>query len=294
MPRPVYLRSLSCLSAAAPGPPPLAAAELPAGASLPAAGWIHPMPRPAGPRVPRFGRLDRLAQLGLLVACEAVATAGAPPLRDAQPPAGIALGTWYGSHLSNELFWRGQRGPTGPSPAIFAYTLPSAAAAEVSMHFGLKGPSLTLTGAADSGLCAFAVAAAQVAGGWASGMLAAAADVLSPSLLCARAEAGGLEEGAACALLDAEPAGALARLAGAGQASGAGAGERALAAALERAGLARAELRRVLGPAEVREASGLAAAPLLAAAAPLLAGELPLLLLAGDDRSATALCWTVR
>jgi hypothetical protein len=292
MPRPTYLRSLSCLTAGEPCPPPLAAAELPAGVSLPAAGWIHPMPRPGGPRVPRFGRLDRLAQLGLLVACDAVAKAGAPALRDARPPAGVAVGTWYGSHLSNELFWRGQRGPTGPSPAIFAYTLPSAAAAEVSMHFGLKGPSLTLTGAADSGLAAFAAAAAQVAQGSASSMLAAAADVLSPTLLCARAE-DRLDEGAACALLDAEPAGALARLAGAGQASGAGAVESALAAALERGGLRRADLRCVIGPAEVRSSRGLGAAPLLAAAAPLLAGELPLLLLAGDDRSATALCWTV-
>ena len=75
----------------------------------------------------------------------------------------MALGTRYGSHLSNELFWRGQRGPTGPSPALFAYTLPSAAAAEISMHFGLTGPLLTFAGGADSGLAALGAAADCVA-----------------------------------------------------------------------------------------------------------------------------------
>ena len=309
---PVYVRAITCLTPAGfdvvsspAGPmcsPPLAAPELPPSPGWPPAGWINPVPRIEGTRLPRFGRLDRLAQLGLLVACKVVERAGGATLPEAEAAAGVALGTHYGSHLTNELFWRSQRGPAGPSPALFAYTLPSAAAAEIAMHFGLTGPALTVAGAADSGLAALAAAAGCIASGAASRMLVVAVDVLSPSLLSAReGEEEPLEEGAFCAWLDSRSENALARLVGVAQLSGADARKRCLAVALEQAGLRRADLRVLLtrrspgrevdrGWSGYSEPRGLGAAPLLAGAPALRRGELPLLVVAEGASSATALC----
>jgi hypothetical protein len=140
-------------------------------------------------------------------------------------------------------------------------------------------------------------------------MVAGAADVLSAALLLSRPDEG-LTEGAAFALLDCEPGPALARLAGVGQASGAGAERRAVQAALAQAGLELSGLTVLLAASEVEEVRaerggavlpalrrypeglGMAAAPLLASLGPLQGGELPCLVLAGDRRGATALCWT--
>jgi len=251
------------------------------------------------------------------VACEAAA-----PLPADSERAGIALGTACGSHLSNELYWRGARGPAGPSPSIFAYTLPSAATAEASMALALKGPTLTLASGRCSGVAALIEASSSLAAGACDWMLAGAVDVLSPTLLLARegdlalhrgasggreqgdltpprGASGGREQGevlaeaAALAVLDHAREGAVARVAGAGQAHGEHAVERAVAAALERSGLAAGALRRradgsggglVLGDAQ-------AAAPLLEAWAALAAGELPCLVLGADARGgAAALC----
>jgi 3-oxoacyl-[acyl-carrier-protein] synthase II len=248
--------------------------------------------------------MDRLSQIALFAAVEAVEESGI----GAEIPterAGVALGTSHGAHLSNELFWRGARGPGGASPALFAYTLPSAAAGEIAIHLGLRGPSLTLVQGRGGGLSALAQAADLVAAGTADFMLAGAADVLSLTLLRSQTESAEpvLAEGASFAVLAPRPGPApVARFAGTGQAWGESALTEAVAAALAQAGLRSGQIRVRLGTGTGDRllggdmalvlGDGQAAAPLLqlclAAAGPEF---LPCLIAARDESGlAEALC----
>lgn len=222
-----------------------------AGRQIPTApaGWIEPIPRPdrwsarRTERKLRFGRLDRLAQLALVAAHQAAA-AGDPP-----PPAescGITLGTAFGAHLTNERFQLGleREGASGASPALFTFTLPSAATGEICIQLGLKGAATTMTQGLGAGLAALASAAGMVRQGRALWMLAGGVDVLSPTLL--RSYEGSrypLAEGAAFVTLVPTPRGALARVAAAAHTFGEEARRRAVELALEQAGLVDEQLR---------------------------------------------------
>jgi 3-oxoacyl-(acyl-carrier-protein) synthase len=90
----------------------------------------------------RFGRLDLQSQLALL----AVASL---KIDFAQWPAdriGICLAASAGSLTTDFNFWQGRHNAGGPSPTLFAYTLPSAAVGEIAIHFGLTGPNLCFVG----------------------------------------------------------------------------------------------------------------------------------------------------
>lgn len=220
------------------GPP----AELRADHALPEAGWLDPIPRPAQwlGRPVRFPRLDRLTRLALVSAHMAVEPL-APAILE-QGPGGVALGTAFGSHLANEQFNAGlvREGAQGASPALFAYTLPSSAAGEISIHLGLKGAIITLSQGASAGLSALAAAADQVDRGEVQWMVAGGADSLSPTLVRARAEqAHLLAEGAAFLVVGKDPSPSSARVAGWSRATGQGAAQRATAQALQQAGLHR-------------------------------------------------------
>ena len=97
---------------------------------------------PAARLGPRFGRLDLQSQLALLaVASLNVDFAALPPDRT-----GICLAASAGSLSTDVHFWKGRHGTGGPSPTLFAYTLPSAAAGEIAIHFRLTGPNLCFVG----------------------------------------------------------------------------------------------------------------------------------------------------
>jgi hypothetical protein len=222
----------------------LAGRELP----LTGAGWVDPIPKPEKwiGRPVRFARLDRLAQLSLVAAHQAAA--GAADLLERRERAGVALGTAFGSHLANEAFQMllEQAGPSGASPALFAYTLPSAAVGEISIHLGLKGPTLTLAHGIGSGLAVLEGASRLITRGEADWMLAGAADVLSPTLLRSVASHSVvLAEGAAFFALASERSGALARFAGSAQGIERDPA-RLLAEALEVASLSAADIKQHL------------------------------------------------
>lgn len=65
----------------------------------------------------------------------------------------LVLGSQLGCMASYEAFDNGMRRKT-PSPIAFTYALPSTAAAAVSIHFGIHGPLLTMSGGAEVGLAA--------------------------------------------------------------------------------------------------------------------------------------------
>lgn len=295
-----YIRSMGCLTPHGLGLPdpgvscPLRPAPAVGGRALPspAAGWIDPIPRPErwlGKRgTVRFGRLDRLTRLALVAANAAME--GAPPLSE---QAGLALGTAFGSHLANEAFQLAlERGPgEEASPTLFTYTLPSSSVGEISIHFGLKGPALTLTEGIGAGLAALGVAARVVEHGEARWMLSGAADTLGPSLLAVQPAPADppLAEGAAFVSLSGDGGGALARVAATAQGRGAGEVE---GIALERAGLTPDRLQGHLefwdagSPLAAAHGRSGAASALLGACASIRARRLPALITAVDPSGA--------
>jgi len=90
----------------------------------------------------RFGRLDLACQLALL----AVESLGIN--FDAQPRdrIGICLAARAGSLATDLEYWRDRDAVGGPSPTLFAYTLPSAAIGEIAIRHRLTGPNLCLVG----------------------------------------------------------------------------------------------------------------------------------------------------
>ncbi len=110
--------------------------------SIAAASMVTEADLPGARLGPRFGRLDLQSQLALLaVAALKVDFSAFPPDRIA-----LCLVASAGSLTTDINFWNGRSGVGGPSPTLFAYTLPSAAAGEIAIHFRLTGPNLCFVG----------------------------------------------------------------------------------------------------------------------------------------------------
>jgi 3-oxoacyl-(acyl-carrier-protein) synthase len=90
----------------------------------------------------RFGRLDLQSQLALLAVASLKINFAALPL----DRIGICLAASAGSLTTDFNFWKGRDSVGGPSPTLFAYTLPSAAVGEIAIHFGLTGQNLCFVG----------------------------------------------------------------------------------------------------------------------------------------------------
>ncbi len=190
---------------------------------MPAAGWIEHLEKPLcclGKPL-RFGRLDRLTQIAIIAAQAAIEESGCPPLDDDR--AGVVLGTAFGSHLTNETFQRliNQEGEEGASPALFPYTLPSAACGEISIYLGLKGVSATFAQGSGAGIAALQFASSLLAEKKMHWMLVGGVDVLSATRLLDYPAPAVSSEGGGFLVLSDQPSGAMARVAGAGQAFGA-------------------------------------------------------------------------
>lgn len=90
----------------------------------------------------RFRRLDLASQLALL-AVESLSVEFDALPRDR---IGICLGARMGSLAADFEFWHGRDAVGGPSPTLFAYTLPSAAMGEMAIRHRLTGPNLCMVG----------------------------------------------------------------------------------------------------------------------------------------------------
>jgi 3-oxoacyl-(acyl-carrier-protein) synthase len=91
---------------------------------------------------PRFGRLDLASQLALV----AVESLGIEFDKWPRERIGVCLSACAGSLSTDIEFWNGRDAVGGPSPTLFAYTLPSAAMGEVAIRHKLMGPNLCFTG----------------------------------------------------------------------------------------------------------------------------------------------------
>jgi 3-oxoacyl-(acyl-carrier-protein) synthase len=90
----------------------------------------------------RFGRLDLSSQLALL----AVESLGVDFGKFSRDRIAICLAASAGSLSTDFDFWAGRDAVGGPSPTLFAYTLPSAAIGEIAIRHRLTGPNLCFVG----------------------------------------------------------------------------------------------------------------------------------------------------
>jgi 3-oxoacyl-[acyl-carrier-protein] synthase II len=132
-------------------------------------------------RAPKLARMDRLCALALCAADAAILDAGVDPAGWDGDRTAIVVGTAFGCHATNEDYFRGLAGE-GPSPRLFAYTLPSSPAGEISIHFAARGPADTVAVGRHSGLEALERAFRLCASGRADRAIAVAADVATASL----------------------------------------------------------------------------------------------------------------
>jgi len=89
-------------------------------------------------------RTDRFTHLGVAAASQALKDAKLDTIPDAER-VGTAIGTGVGGleTLIEQVVLMEQRGPSRLSPFLVPMLMANAASAQVSMQFGLKGPSLT-------------------------------------------------------------------------------------------------------------------------------------------------------
>jgi 3-oxoacyl-(acyl-carrier-protein) synthase len=90
----------------------------------------------------RFGRMDLLSQLALVsVECLAINFETLDRSRTA-----VCMSVSAGSLATDIEYWKGRKELGGPSPTLFAYTLPSSAIGEIAIRYRLKGPNLCFVG----------------------------------------------------------------------------------------------------------------------------------------------------
>jgi 3-oxoacyl-[acyl-carrier-protein] synthase II len=170
------------------------------------------------PVAARAARAERMTQLVLAAAGDALAAAGlartdGPP----RPSIGVVLGTAFGCFLTDAAYERRflDGGPPAASPRLFAATVSNAAAGELAIAYRLGGPSATLTAGGAAGLMALGHALDLLRAGRADALVTGGVDALGDDL-GRWLRGGGLEAGftpseaAAVAVLE-TPAAARAR-----------------------------------------------------------------------------------
>ena len=151
------------------------------------AEWVSEIPMSAVPedKRARIGRLDRLCRFFLAASYLAADAAGLVILPDEAERVGLSFGTGLGCLLTDEEYNRRvvEQGPSAASPRLFAYTVSSAAAGEVSIALGIKGPNVTAHMGLAAGLGALGYGYDLIQMGKADVVLAGGADVIGPALL---------------------------------------------------------------------------------------------------------------
>ncbi|MGA2469919.1 MAG: beta-ketoacyl-ACP synthase II [Solirubrobacteraceae bacterium] len=135
------------------------------------------------PRAAR--RMDRFTQLGLVAALEAATEAG---VAECDPDrVGVLLGTGIGglATLQNQCEAFLAKGERGVSPNFVPMMMPNAAAGQVAIRLGIRGPGFSLASACATGSHAIGEARALIERGDADVMLAGGAEATLTSLCVA-------------------------------------------------------------------------------------------------------------
>jgi hypothetical protein len=123
----------------------------------------------------RFGRMDLPSQLAVL----AVESLGINFDAQRRDRVGICLAARAGSLPTDVEYWNGRNRPGGPSPTLFAYTLPSAAIGEIAIRHRLTGPNLCFVGEQTGAL---AEAVQWLSSGEAEACLCVECNVVTPAV----------------------------------------------------------------------------------------------------------------
>ncbi len=158
-------------------------------------------------------KLDRCSQFAVAAAGLALKDAGIDRNTLSPERIGIALGCGFGGVANSAEFLAGYfvDGVEGMSPMLFPNTVSNAAASNVSIEHGLKGPNVTQVQRFCSAESAFMMACRFIVEGRADIMLAGGVDDLTPLMLSGFAATGQLrryarEFGEGCGLLVLESA----------------------------------------------------------------------------------------
>jgi len=148
------------------------------------AGAIDFDPDPYFPRA-RLLTMDRVSQFALVAAREAMAQAGlgdpASPQNGFAPERfGVSLGTGSGGANSTDVAYTAllEQKVARLRPMTVVLAMHNAIAAHVSMEFGLKGPSSTVSNACASSATSIGEAFRQIRHGYADAMLAGGSEAL--------------------------------------------------------------------------------------------------------------------
>ena len=122
--------------------------------------------------------LDRFSQLALLAAREAVAHAALTFDDGNRDRAGVSIGTGIGGAVTEDTLYRRYYAEKveRPHPFSIPRIMSSAAASQVGMAYGLRGPSIAISTACSSGGHSIGEAFEMIRGGRADVMLAGGAD----------------------------------------------------------------------------------------------------------------------
>ena len=130
----------------------------------------------------RLLTLDRVSQFALVAARQAMAQAGFDVELKGQLPQrfGVSVGTGSGGTTSMEAAYYAllEQKVSRLRPMTVVLAMHNAAAAHLSMEFGLKGPSSTMSNACASSATAIGDAFRQIRHGYADAMLVGGADAL--------------------------------------------------------------------------------------------------------------------
>ncbi len=150
--------------------------------------YIESIPLEAIPadKQTRIGRLDRICRLTLAAAFRAVADARLQIAGNVDAArVGLSLGTGLGCLLSDAEFYEKivEQGTIAASPRLFAYTVSSAAAGEVSIALGIHGPNTTVHMGLAAGVGALGYGLDLIRLGAADVVLAGGIDANGPALV---------------------------------------------------------------------------------------------------------------
>lgn len=123
----------------------------------------------------RFGRLDLCSQLAVL----AVEKLGFDFASFPRERIGICLAVKAGSLATDIEYWKGRDAAGGPSPTLFAYTLPSSALGEIAIRHRITGPGLCFFGDND---CLVQEAQRLIAAGEAEACVCVSCKVITPEV----------------------------------------------------------------------------------------------------------------
>ncbi len=115
----------------------------------------------------RVRRMSEYEKLTLAAAAEAFTDAGITDIAAFSAECGAILGSMLGSTSFSESYYRQivSEGLAAANPMLFAEGVPNAAAAQLSMVYGIKGGCQTVIGTRTSGLDALWLAAQRIAAG---------------------------------------------------------------------------------------------------------------------------------